>query len=133
MAPPRFQFNRAYLWPILLASSLVVASGSSELALPDSGMRLPTDKLGHFLVFGLLATLLLRTPPLRAGRWPQLFTTVLIISAFGALDEFRQSFTPGRSVELADWIADTLGASLAVVCYAKWPRYRRFLEWRKRL
>lgn len=132
MAPNMFQFDRAYLWPVLLACTLFAASGSSQMALPDPGLRLPTDKVGHFFIFGLLATSLLRTPPFRDGRWRQLLATVLIISIFGALDEFRQSFTPGRSVEFADWIADTLGAILAVICYAKWQRYRRFLEWRKR-
>jgi hypothetical protein len=32
-------------------------------------------------------------------------------------------------VELADWVADTAGASLAVLLYTFWPAYRRLLEW----
>ena len=31
--------------------------------------------------------------------------------AYGATDEWHQSFVPGRSTELADWIADTAGAA----------------------
>lgn len=132
MPPLLFKFNRAYLWPILLACSIFSASGSSELATPDLGLQFSKDKIGHFLVFGLLATSLLRTPALRARGWPQLLLAVFIASAFGAFDEVRQSFTPGRSVEFADWMADSLGALVAVLVYAKWARYRNVLEWRKR-
>lgn len=131
MRPVFRKFNRSYLWPVLLASAIFAASGSSQLATPDLGFKFSKDKIGHFLVFGLLATSLLRTPALKAGRWPQLLAAVLITSGFGAFDEFRQSFTPGRSVEFADWLADTLGAVVAVSVYAKWVRYRKLLEWRK--
>mgnify|MGYP005844761629 CR=1 FL=1 len=125
-AAPR-QFNRAYLWPVLLACAIFLASGSSQLATPDIGLQFSKDKLGHFLIFGLLATSLLRTPPLKAGRRPQLLMAALIACGFGAFDEIRQSFTPGRSVELADWIADSLGAIIAVLFYARWRSYRRLL------
>jgi len=36
---------------------------------------------------------------------------------------------PVASVELGDWIADTLGAIIASIVYYKWHCYRRFLEW----
>jgi VanZ family protein len=126
------KFNRAYLWPILLAAAILTASGSSELATPDLGFQFQKDKIGHFLVFGLLATSLLRTPILRTSRWPHLLAAVLIASGFGAFDEFRQSFTPGRSVELGDWLADTVGAAVAVLVYARWKFYRELLEWQRR-
>jgi len=124
-------FDRAYLWPTLLACAIFMASGSSQLTTPDIGLQFSKDKIGHFLVFGLLATSLLRTPALKARRWPQLLAAMLITSGFGAFDEFRQSFTPGRSVEFDDWLADTLGAIVAVLVYAKWRTYRCLLEWRK--
>ncbi|NBB80529.1 MAG: hypothetical protein GVY36_13980 [Verrucomicrobia bacterium] len=126
------KFDRAYLWPILLACAIFTASGASQLATTDFGSQFSKDKIGHFLIFGLLATSLLRTPALKSARWPHLLTAVLIAAAFGAFDEFRQSFTPGRSVEFADWIADSLGALVAALVYAKWAGYRRLLEWRKR-
>ena len=55
---------------------------------------------------------------------------MLAVSLFGVADEFRQSFTPGRSVEFADWVADSLGAGAGVLLYTFWPFYRRLLEWR---
>ncbi|TVP81341.1 MAG: VanZ family protein [Puniceicoccaceae bacterium] len=129
--PPRLtKVDRAYLWPILLAVTIFMASGRSELAVPDVDIQLSKDKIGHFFVFGLVATSILRTPRLRACRGRDLLIAVLLTSAFGCFDELRQSFTPGRSVEFADWVADTLGAIVAVSVYAKWHSYRRLLEWR---
>ncbi|MCC5023672.1 MAG: hypothetical protein J6386_13210 [Candidatus Synoicihabitans palmerolidicus] len=31
-------------------------------------------------------------------------------------------------VEVADWVADTAGAAVAVALYSKWPGYRNLLE-----
>lgn len=83
------------------------------------------DKVTHFFVFGLLATLVVRNG-LATGR--RAWMAVVAVSAFGLTDEWHQSFTPGRSVEVADWVADTLGAAAAVAAYVRWPGYRRALE-----
>lgn len=99
---------------------VVVASGRSQVAAPHISH---IDKLSHFCVFGLLATLVVRAPGLKRWWW-----AVAVVSAFGISDEFRQSFTPGRSVEFADWLADTSGAALAVTLYTFWSWYRRLLE-----
>jgi VanZ family protein len=121
-----------YLWPVLLMGILFIVSGAQKLATPEIGGQIPKDKLAHFLVFGLLATAILRTPALKNRRPGSLLIAVLITTSYGAFDEWRQSFTPGRSVEIADWLADTLGAIVAVVVYAHWHAYRRVLEWRVR-
>jgi len=99
---------------------VVIASSRSQVAAPSVSYF---DKIAHFSVFGLLGTLIARSPGVRRFRY-----AILIVSLFGISDEFRQSFTPGRSVEFADWMADTLGAALAVSLYAFWPGYRRLLE-----
>jgi VanZ family protein len=52
----------------------------------------------------------------------------VVTSAFGASDEWHQSFVPGRSAEVADWVADTAGAACAAVLYVRWTWYRRQLE-----
>lgn len=99
---------------------VVVASGRSQVAAPNV---VNIDKLIHFSVFGLLATLVVRAPGMR-GAW----MAAVAVSLFGIADEIRQSFTPGRSVEFADWLADTAGAAVAVVLYTFWAWYRRLLE-----
>jgi VanZ family protein len=39
----------------------------------------------------------------------------VIASAFGATDEVHQSFVPGRNADVADWVADTLGAAVGAL------------------
>lgn len=105
-----------------LAGTVAVASGRGQVAAPGI---VDFDKAVHFAVFGLLATLVAR--PLRGWRG---WLAVVVVSVFGASDELRQSFTPGRSMELADWVADTAGAAVAVGAYVCWPAYRGVLELR---
>lgn len=103
-----------------LAALIVWASGRSQVAAPSvTGF----DKAAHFAVFGLLGTLAVR--PMRG---PHAWRAVVIVAVFGGADELRQSLTPGRSMEFADWMADTAGAALAVTAYTAWTWYRRLLE-----
>ncbi|MGB0344361.1 MAG: hypothetical protein ACPGGJ_03110, partial [Coraliomargarita sp.] len=55
--------------PLLLAAAIIAASSASRLATPDLGLNFSPDKIAHFLVFGLLATLLLRNPEFLHARW----------------------------------------------------------------
>ncbi len=78
-------------------------------ALPDvpGPSRIPYgDKLGHFLLYGVLGALLafgrLRSPV------PHLL--LLAVGAlYGVTDEMHQAFVPGRSPDVADWVADLVG------------------------
>jgi VanZ family protein len=112
---------RGWLWPLALAVMIVIASGRSTVAAPS---LLGFDKVAHFFVFGLLATLVVRNGYASRRVW----VAVVLVSLFGATDEWHQSFTPGRSVQFADWVADTLGAIVAVAAYSLWPAYRALLE-----
>lgn len=104
-----------------LAGMLIWASSCSEIAAPK---LVDFDKFAHFCLFGLLATLVVRNGFTPRRAW----VAVLLVSAFGLTDEWHQSFTPGRSVEVADWVADTLGAITAVTLYVRWTGYRVWLE-----
>ena len=126
----KLKTQRHNIWPFAIALAIFLASGTKNLAAPDLGFDLSYDKLAHLLVFGLLATAVLRIPRLFKQGWRGVCITIALISLYGALDEYRQSFTAGRSVEVDDWIADTRGALLASVLYLKWHWYRRLLEWR---
>jgi VanZ family protein len=109
-----------WVYAVALASTVVWASGHGQVAAPDV---VNFDKIAHFLVFGLMATL-----TLRSFRRAHMVWAVLVVSMFGAIDELHQSFTPGRSMDYHDWLADTLGAILAAVLYHFWPWYRGLLE-----
>lgn len=123
----------ALLWPGLLMFCIFLVSGASRIATPDLGIEFSKDKLAHFLVFGLLATSFFRLPALRAMGLRGAGLAILLTVSFGGLDEFRQSFTPGRSVEFADWIADAAGAVVASLVYHYWAGYRNLLEMKLRL
>ena len=131
MSHPPTHNKCAYLWPVLLILTIFLASGSEHLATPDLGFQFSKDKIAHFFVFGLVATSILRTPKFKDLSLRSMLIAALITSTYGACDEFHQSLTPARSVEFADWLADSFGAFVAVTVYAKWHWYRRVLEWRR--
>lgn len=60
----------------------------------------------------------------RGCRWAKAAVlAILITSAYGALDEFHQRFTPGRSCDVRDWMADTVGAAVVLLTVVT-PRRR---------
>lgn len=71
--------------------------------------RPPWDKVAHAVLFGILALALWGTS---GGKRPLL--AVVITLAFGMLDEWRQQFLPGRSIDWVDLVADGIGAVCAV-------------------
>jgi len=138
MPPPTTKFRRETLWPFLLAGTITWCSGQPA-TIPDVRW-LEVDKLGHFALYGVLATAIIRHPALLRWPWPGLppsplglgrtgWWALILASAYGLGDEFRQSLTGGiRQYDLADWVADTVGAAVAVSLYIRWPWYRRLLE-----
>ena len=130
---PRTKFRRETLWPFLLAGTITWCSGHPA-TLPDMGW-FEVDKPGHFAAYGALATAIIRHPALLRWPWLGWWWALPLASAYGLGDEFRQSFSGIRMFEWADWVADTVGAALAVSLYIKWSGYRRLLEtplWKKR-
>ncbi|MBC7365904.1 MAG: VanZ family protein [Undibacterium sp.] len=110
-----------WVYALAVAGLIVVASSRSAL---ESGIHVANfDKVVHFSVYGLMGTLVVRALGRRRWGW-----AVAIVSLFGVSDEVHQYFTPGRSMEFADWVADTLGAATAVAGYCGWARYRAWLE-----
>jgi VanZ family protein len=80
------------------------------------------DKVAHFGFFlggaGLLCAWMFLLDP-ENPRWPRLVTTaVTVLALVGWLDEFHQTFTPGRSGNsLADWTADAFGALIGALVF----------------
>ena len=123
--------KHAWIWPVLLTATIFTLSGTSNIAVPSVETAfIPKDKLAHFLVFGLLATAILRVPYLRERGWRGVIIAIILTSLYGAFDEWRQSFTPGRFVEFADWVANTLGAIVAATLYHLLHPYRQLLEFK---
>jgi VanZ family protein len=91
-------------------------------SLPGEDVQLPpfagADKLAHFLYFAvggcLFAWLLARVLGWRG--WKLAGTVLVGMMLIGALDEFHQLQTPGRSgADGSDWMADATGGFLGAV------------------
>jgi VanZ family protein len=108
-APAWRRWAPAALW----ATVLVVATSVPNPDVP-SALR-PTDKLVHALLYGVLGWLCVRA--LRPdARTPRRRVVVLgVILAFAWLDEWHQQFVPGRAQDAADWMADGIGAAVAIL------------------
>jgi len=101
-----------WLPPLCWAGVIFALSEGPGPSLPPRWHGLLLDKVAHFLCFAVLALLLCRA--FRAHGYAFGFGALLafvLSSAYGALDEWHQSLVPGRHVETADWLADTLGAA----------------------
>lgn len=85
-----------------------------------------SDKMVHFLLYAALGALTYNA--LRGESVASLKSYALVLAAvwaslYGASDEFHQSFVLGRHVEIADWLADTLGGAAGAA--AIWLRAKR--------
>lgn len=114
--------RKSRLWLLgfaLWVSILWILSGKPP---PEvSTLDLPGfDKILHFVYFLIGAVLLSITLHLRGSySWiHNLVVVVIALAMIGAIDEWHQSWIPGRSGnDLGDWIADLLGGlSGALIC-----------------
>ena len=120
--PPELQLRRLWLSVgYLLVFNILILS----LAPLDSAptLTLPySDKAVHALVFMLLMIWFSGLMPPRL--YPRLFLVLLI---YGGLIEFLQQFTPYRTLEFLDVVADFVGLSvgwgLALAGLNGWPRH----------
>lgn len=73
------------------------------------------DKTAHFLSYGLYGGLLYLAIWSFRPRWRTIGVMVVCIAIiYGAFDEVTQPLV-GRSMELMDWVADVLGATVAAI------------------
>jgi VanZ family protein len=109
------RLKRLLLWapPCTYMGVLFFASSMPGDELPSHMW----DKLAHLLAYAVLGILFLL--PLCRGRLLQIrgataAMAVLLTTLYGAFDEVHQAFTPDRSPDVRDLIADCLGATVGV-------------------
>lgn len=97
---------------------------STQPSVPQAPPIPHLDKVAHFGYFfgggGLLAALFYRLNP-TSPRWGRIILgTVVLLALVGALDEYHQTFTPGRSGnDPWDWLADVLGALAGALVFKR--------------
>lgn len=107
---------RRWLPPLLWAGVILVGTSLPSAMVPREVSAF--DKALHFTFYALFAVLLSRQISEGTGRWSAAALAVLIAVTFGAVDEWHQRFIPGRSTELADWRADSIGAAVGALAFA---------------
>jgi VanZ family protein len=136
----------AILWAVLISSfstETFTTENTSRVIIPVLRWFLPhampetlslihhvIRKSAHFTEYFILSLLLLHA--LSAGsrdfglRWALI--VILIVAGYAALDEFHQSFVPGRGAAVTDVMLDTSGgaaAQLLVALLVLWRGVRK--------
>jgi hypothetical protein len=123
---PARQRQRIILrWGLVLAymGCIFVVSAIPGTDLPHVHM---SDKVEHAAEYGVLALLLCRAlwvyMPTRS-RYSIMGIAIVASIVYGASDEIHQLFVPHRSSDLADLVADSVGACLAAWGWVKAGAY----------
>ena len=100
---------------LLLFYCLLIYWLSDQSTLPAPMWFDYQDKLYHAVAYSIMGLLawrsfkhLVRSPIIRA------VLSIAFCSLYGLSDEWHQSFVVGRESDIADWVADTIGAVLAI-------------------
>jgi len=114
--------------PIICYAALIFAISSfSRIPAPDLGITF-ADKIAHFIEYGVFVILLLLAfshPPI-SSRVIVLYAFAVIVSiVFAGLDEYHQKFVPGRTADLYDLAADSLGIFVGSAIHFRFYRTRR--------
>lgn len=103
---------------VIYMGAIFYLSSFHQAPLPAGVGDKPAHAAGYFGLGLVVARALSgRVPPrLTLGR---MAIGLAIASAYGVTDEWHQSFVAGRSADVNDWYADSIGAALALcACWA---------------
>jgi VanZ family protein len=105
-------YSYLFLLPLLWMALIFCVSHQSRVRLP--GPSIPAkDKIIHATVYAVLGFLWIF--PLSSLKVSYLFWIAWgITTLFGISDEFHQKYIPGRTFEVADMLANSVGAFFGV-------------------
>lgn len=112
--------RRIGLWgPVVIyMAAIFYVSSLSHAPLPPGVGDKPAHSVGYLGLAIVVVRALAGGLPARI-RWVTVVAALMICVGYGASDEFHQSFVPGRSAEVADLYADTIGATIGTaLCWA---------------
>ncbi|MGE5692433.1 MAG: VanZ family protein [Candidatus Zixiibacteriota bacterium] len=107
-----------YLPPLGYALLIFGLSSIESASLPSLRFAW-SDKFIHLGEYGLFGFLFARLFVQLGWKHPYLWAA-LIASFYGATDEIHQFYVPGRTMEVYDWVADTLGGLLGSQACRLW-------------
>jgi hypothetical protein len=121
---PGSVFERLWIWGPAVAQMAAIFFLSSMATLPSLPGGL-TSYTGHVIGYAILGACVLRA--LARATWQGVTTRTawwawVWSAAYGATDEIHQRFVPGRTATVDDWIADAVGAAIAIGALLIWRR-----------
>src|SRR3954469_8742075 len=106
-------WRRLWLWaPVVIYMGAIFYFSAQSDPMPALTERV-WDKILHTIEYAGLAVLIFRAVSGEgAGAWQAAVATIVLISAYGASDEWHQLFVPMRSADVQDWMTDTLAGAI---------------------
>ena len=126
MSRPKRFIMLHYFWPAYLWGAIVLLltglPGNDFPTLPSFWDRFQPDKIVHMGIFGLLFVLLATGSYYKGGQLTVskklLYIYAFSVTALGGIIELLQKWVfIGRSCDILDFLADTIGVTLAFVFY----------------
>jgi len=114
--------NIVFRWLIVIIWAFVIFFLSSQptLPIPSGIIGEIISKSSHFFVFFILCLALFNALKAHQKIKKPLLGAVLISLIYAALDEFHQSFVPGRDSDILDFLTDGVGIiTLALILLLK--------------
>ena len=115
---PRFWF------PVILYSGIIFCASS----VPNVTTPLPEtrfDVILHIILyipFGFVLARAVYNTKISISKGTLFWTVLLVSFLYGGSDEIHQSFVPGRSADLIDMIADTIGGGVGGYIFLRYLR-----------
>jgi len=89
-----------------MAVIFILSSQPSEVVNSTVARTEPVQKIGHLILFTTLCLTYFKATK-------SIKKSILLTLIYAFFDEFRQSFTPGRSSSFSDIFVDMIGASIS--------------------
>ncbi|PHX97762.1 MAG: hypothetical protein CK531_01585 [Gemmatimonadetes bacterium] len=102
-----------WIAPVLWA--LLIETLTSWPNVPSASTGHGFDKVVHFGLYAVFAFLVVRAAQPAVPGWRVMGVVLVVLCVWAALDEWHQTWIPGRGAEVADWAADATGVVVGLL------------------
>ena len=106
---------------VIWAATLASLSSITSKQMPHWSI-LAYDKLFHLGFYAPLGFFLMATFARRM--WFRYGCMLLVVMLYGCSDEIHQHFVPGRTMDVWDWMFDTVGGAIGGAIFLWWEHLR---------